>query len=179
MINAAGLKKLLLFLLIVISTAIGFSCNSQQPAKGISPVKIGETAPDFLLTDINGKNIALSSYRGKIILLEFWAAWCSPCRAAVPALVQMQERYRDKGFVVLSVSMDTGNDKVSMLSEFSREFSINYPVLLDDNKIARTYKVTSIPTSYIIDREGKVIDFYMGYVYDLEKKILKHLGSTL
>ena len=178
MANAGFLKIFIIVTFIIFVMSYSFSCDNKiaidRPA-----VKIGEIAPDFNLKDLHGKDVVLSSYRGKLILLEFWAAWCSPCRASAPDLVELQERYRDKGFVVLAVSMDTGNDKVSMLTEFAREFKINYPVLLDDNKTSKVYKVSSIPANYIIDWEGKVIDFSVGYDKDLEKKISGHIGNTI
>ncbi len=170
MVTAAKLNKWLYILLIVFSAVIVISCDFQSP-KGQSPVSIGTLAPDFALRDISGREVSLSAYRGKIVLLEFWAAWCAPCRASVPELVEVQDKYREKGLVVLGISMDTGSDAVQMLNEFSKEFKINYPVLLDDSKTSRTYRVSSLPTSYIIDREGRIQDYSFGYTGNLQQNI--------
>jgi len=148
------------------------SCEKRGRERERRPlVKVGSQAPDFTLKDLTGKDVKLSEYLGKIVLLEFWATWCPPCRAAVPELVSLQYKYDTKGFVVLAVSIDEGGNPRGKLTEFAEEYKMNYPVLLGDDEVAGDYSVHSIPTSFLIDRTGRIVKIYMGYIDDLEARI--------
>ena len=113
----------------------------------------GEAAPDFNLHAINGnKDIHLSDFKGKVVLLNFWASWCGPCVSELPALEQLQNEMQSKGLVVLGVGVD---DDADSLAEFTRTYGLTYPVALDtDGSVKRTYKLGGVPESFIIDRDG-------------------------
>jgi peroxiredoxin len=116
---------------------------------------IGQPAPEFALTDLAGNTHRLSQYRGKGILLNFWATWCVPCRAEMPAMERAYHALSEKGLVVLAVSLDTGS-RVPVDS-FVKELALTFPVLLDSSGTSvRTYRVFGLPTSFLIDRKGRL-----------------------
>ena len=127
-----------------------------------------QAAPDFTLRDLNGDRVSLKEYRGQIVLLDFWATWCAPCRLSIPELVELQKKYRDQGVVVLGISMDDPEmfpDKY--LLAFKEAFKMNYTILRADQKVAMDYfgmANMAIPTLFVINREGKLADKIVGYV---------------
>jgi cytochrome c biogenesis protein CcmG/thiol:disulfide interchange protein DsbE len=112
-------------------------------------------AADFTLKDANGASVKLSDYRGKVVLLNFWATWCGPCQLEIPWFVEFEQQYKSQGFAVLGVSMD--EDGWSIIKPYIAEHKVNYRVLLGDDSVTQLYGgVESLPTSFVIDREGKV-----------------------
>jgi len=118
------------------------------------------------LNDLDGDPISLSDYRGKVVVIDFWATWCPPCRKGIPDFVELQEKYGDDNFVILGVNLDQGApDKVlPMVRGFAEDYNINYPVLMHDMGIVSAYGgIQSIPTTFVVDREGKVRQGVVGY----------------
>jgi peroxiredoxin len=169
------------FILFAVAVSLVICSCSKKNDKTVadSSVQIGSTAPDFMLTDVAGNNTTLSSYKGKIVLLEFWATWCPPCKASIPDMVELQKKYQDKGFTVLGVSIDTDSDAAAKVAEFSSSHGITYPVLIADEAVPMTYNVMSIPTSFLISRNGTVISSYIGYFDDYSKKISAEIEKHL
>lgn len=127
---------------------------------GCTKSKQTDTAADFTLQDMSGKSVKLSDYKGKVVLLEFWATWCPPCRATVPGLEKLHNNYKDKGLVVLAVSMDEGGwDEVK---SFISEHRITYAVLKGTDDVAAQYQVRSIPLILILNKEGRISKRYLG-----------------
>lgn len=117
-------------------------------------------APDFTLTDLNGRQLSLSDYKGKVVLLDFWATWCGPCRIEIPGFVQLQDRYRAQGFAVIGLSLDDGPDPVR---EFYREFKMNYPVAMGDEKVSELFGgIFGLPTTFLIGRDGRIYSKHVG-----------------
>jgi len=117
-------------------------------------------APDFSLTDINGQKLDLASYRGKIILLDFWATWCAPCKAEIPHFVDMQNKYGPQGLQIIGISMD---DSISPVRKFYGDEKMNYPVAVGDDKLAEAYGgVLGLPIAFVIDRDGHIIAKHTG-----------------
>lgn len=177
------LRRVIIVIIVVVSLIAICSCSKHNDGggndHGVSS-RTGSVAPDFRLQDLQGKEIALSQYRGKVVLLEFWATWCPPCRATVPELIALQKKYRGKDFSVLGVSVDDeGENRRAELSAFSKQFNINYPVLMGSDSVARAYEIWSIPRSFLIDRSGKIRDSYSGYVYGFQKKVSAEIERLL
>jgi peroxiredoxin len=128
-------------------------------------VKVGtQLAPDFTLRAIDGTSLRLSDYRGKVILLDFWATWCAPCKEEIPRFVEWQNEYRDRGLQVIGVSMD---DSPELAQRFSREFRINYPVAIGTQNITFQYGgILGLPVNFVIGRDGKIKAKHLG-MYDL------------
>jgi thiol-disulfide isomerase/thioredoxin len=117
-------------------------------------------APEFSLSDLNGRRIDLASQKGKVVLLDFWATWCGPCRIEIPGFVKLQERYRDQGLVVIGVSLD---DSVEPVREFYREFNMNYAVAMGDERVTELYGgILGLPTTFLIGRDGRIYAKHMG-----------------
>jgi cytochrome c biogenesis protein CcmG/thiol:disulfide interchange protein DsbE len=131
------------------------SCSKQSVNAGAKRSSNTKPAAEFTLKDENGATVKLSDYRGKVVLLNFWATWCGPCGVEIPWFVDFEQKYKAQGFAVLGVSMD--EDGWSAVKPFVAERKINYRILMGNDTIAQLYGgLDSLPTSFIIDREGKV-----------------------
>jgi len=118
---------------------------------------VGMQAEDFRLPDLAGKEQSLSQYRGKIVLLNFWATWCKPCTTEMPAMQTMYDKLRDKGFVVLAVNELEDDARVR---EHIKQYGHTFPVLMDhDNKVANQFGVVGLPVTVFIDQEGRVQEY--------------------
>ncbi len=121
-----------------------------------------QAAPPWQLKDVDGKTVKLSDFKGKVVILDFWATWCPPCRKEIPGFVALQKKYADKGVTVVGVSLDEGG--VGIVKAFMKQNGMNYPVVLGDQQIAMAYGgISSIPTTFVIDKEGNVAAVHEGY----------------
>jgi cytochrome c biogenesis protein CcmG/thiol:disulfide interchange protein DsbE len=174
------MKQLYLLLLLFSFGSIVPACSktdSKPPAK--FSADLNATAPDFTLKDLSGGDISLADYRGKVVLLEFWATWCPPCKASVPALVKLEKKYEQKGFTVVGLAMDSDSDASEKVRQFSASSHINYPVILSDEATKKLYNVISIPTSFLIGRDGKIVDIYKGYSDEFENRIAAQIEKLI
>ena len=115
---------------------------------------------NFILTSLDGIEISLEDYRGKIVLLNFWATWCLPCLVEMPSMEKLYNEFKDKGFTILAIDMQEDADSVKV---FSEKLKLNFPILLDsDGSVGQFYGVRSIPTTYLVDREGYLIGSALG-----------------
>jgi len=131
-----------------------------------------QVAPDFTLTDIDGNKVSLSDYKGKVILLDFWATWCGPCRMEIPSFIELQKTYGDD-VVVLGVSLDQNGPKAVV--PFAEKMGINYPIVYGNGQVTQAYGgVRGIPTTFVIDRDFNIQRKYVGYTAHevFEKDIL-------
>jgi peroxiredoxin len=136
---------------------------------------LNKKAPQITRTDLNGGNIALTSFRGKVILLDFWATWCAPCQVEMPTFVQWQREYGPQGLQVIGISMD---DDPALARRFSARLQLNYPVAMGDEKLGELYGgVLGLPLTWLIDRKGIVRARFQGET-DL-KIIEKQLKALL
>lgn len=142
---------------LIFSTLSACSSQANKPAEARKP------APAFSLKDSNGQTVQLSDYRGRVVLLNFWATWCGPCKSEIPWFVEFERQYKDRGFAVLGVSMD--EDGWDVVKPFLAGMNVNYRVLMGDEAVAQAYGgVESLPTSFIIDRQGRIAATHIGLV---------------
>ena len=174
---------------LVVHTAAGLmllvagACSEQVVSgKGsnIKPVAERNAAPEFSLKDRDGRTVSLSDYKGQVVLLNFWATWCSPCAIEIPWFKQFENQHKDKGFAVLGVSMDMGGWED--VNPYLDRVKVNYRILLGDDDIAMSYGgVEALPTSFLIDREGRIAAVHVGLVSksDYENDINALLSSQI
>ena len=134
-------------------------------------------APDFSLPQLDGRTLTLSQYRGKVVLLDFWATWCEPCRQEIPRFIELQDKYREHGFQIIAVSMDDAEEPVR---EFLKEFHLNYPVVMGNAHIGQLYGgVLGLPIAFLIAPDGRIRAKHIGAVdlRYLENEIAAIVGS--
>jgi cytochrome c biogenesis protein CcmG/thiol:disulfide interchange protein DsbE len=152
-------KRILIYgivALCLLGLYVGSRRTSQKPKVAAS----GNLAPDFTLTDLDGRRLTLSDYRGKVVLLDFWATWCGPCRTEIPHFVEMQNKYGPQGFQVIGISMD---DDAKPVRQFAEQYKLNYPVAVGDDNLADHFGgVLGLPVNFIIDRQGRIHAKYLG-----------------
>lgn len=136
-------------------------------------MEIGKKAVDFTLSDIDGNKVGLSEYSGKVVILDFFADWCPPCRQEIPDFMALEREYGDEGFAMIGVALVDRNAAKS----FSEKMGINYPILIDDGNVSAAYgPIRSIPTTFVIDKEGRIAKVYIGYrPKDVFEKDIKEL----
>ena len=137
----------------------------------------GQEAPDFALKSASGSNLRLSEYRGKVVMINFWATWCGPCRQEMPLLDDLFARYERVGFSLLGVNID---DDSSRAMEMAKELGVSFPVLFDERKeVSKLYQVEAMPVTVLVDREGKVRHVHLGYKPGYEEKYLTEIRALL
>jgi peroxiredoxin len=139
--------------------------------------KIGDMAPNFTLKADTGKNLRLSEYRGEVVMINFWATWCGPCRQEMPVLNELYQHYRPVGFTLLGVNID---DQSASASKMARRLGVRYPIVFDAQKtVSRLYDINAMPTTVMVDRDGKVRYLHRGYLPGFEKKYQEQIRGLL
>ena len=158
------LRRFLAVSVVIIAVSAGCTRQQNEPRGSVA-------APDFTLQDLSGKNRNLSDYKGRVVLLDFWATWCPPCRAAIPGIERLHKTYSDKGLTVLAISMDDGG--WDTVKSFMNEYGITYPVLKATEDVVDKYMVRSIPTLILVDKQGNLHKQFMGFATEdvLEREI--------
>ena len=137
----------------------GFGPRSVKAA--VKPDKERKSAPEFSLNDSNGQTVHLTDYKGKVVLLDFWATWCGPCKIEIPWFMEFEQQFKNRGFAVLGVSMD--EDGWDAVKPYIEDHKINYRVLLGNEEISDIYGgLDALPTTLLIDREGKIASIHIG-----------------
>ena len=137
----------------------------------------GKPAPDFALKSSTGENLRLSEYRGDVVMINFWATWCGPCRQEMPLLDELYSRYERVGFNLLGVNIDDDSNRAM---DMIRELGVNFPVLFDARKeVSKLYDVDAMPVTVLVDREGNVRYVHQGYKPGYEEKYLDQVRSLL
>jgi cytochrome c biogenesis protein CcmG/thiol:disulfide interchange protein DsbE len=146
------------------------ACSTSSSVKAaIKPEKDRKKAPEFTLTDANGAAVKLSDFRGKVVLLNFWATWCGPCKVEIPWFIEFQQTYKDRDFVVLGVSFD--DDGWKSVKPYLEDKKINYRVMIGSEEVAQQYGgVESLPTTFVVDKQGRIAATHIGLISKSEYK---------
>jgi len=161
-------KRWEIFMLVSLVTGILWTVVSRVPSSVGEPLssspspREGFLAPDFTLDTLDGKKVALSELRGKIVIINLWATWCPPCRAEMPALENAYEQYKDSEVIVLGLNV-TNQDSEKDIPPFVKEFGLTFPILLDrDGSVSTLYQLKALPTTYFVNREGIIRTVVIG-----------------
>ena len=166
-------------------TLVPESGNNQSVQQDVAadeglPDLRGKRAPEFNLRTVDGKKVSLSDYKGKAVLINFWATWCAPCKIEMPWLVALRSQYAPQGFEILGVNEDDAGTPRAKLAKFGQEQGLNYPLLVGDDAMSRKYGgVEFLPTSYFVGRDGKIVAETAGLVSksEVEASIKKALAA--
>jgi cytochrome c biogenesis protein CcmG/thiol:disulfide interchange protein DsbE len=148
-------------------------------AASLKPENKRNPAPGFTLKDANGTTVSLADYKGKVVLLNFWATWCGPCKIEIPWFIEFEQQYKDRGFSVLGVAMD--EEGWDIVRPYITEKRVNYRVLMGNDQVAQLYGgVESLPTTFLLDREGRIASTHIGLISkgDYKNEILQLLDGS-
>jgi peroxiredoxin len=141
-------------------------------------VGLGQVAPDFTLPGLTGENLRLEEYRGKVVLINFWASWCGPCRQEMPILDRIHKRYEPAGFTVLGVNVEGEQEKKAI--RIANELNVSFPLLFDTGQqVSEDYDLKAMPYTVLVDRDGQVRFIHHGYKPGDENKYIDRLKSLL
>jgi peroxiredoxin len=172
---------ILIIIATVISIMLVFGIQRARHTAGAAQnaAKLqGKPAPDFQLVSLDGKNLKLSDYKGKAVLLNFWATWCEPCKIEMPWFVDLQNKYGPQGLQVLGIAMDDAPSKE--IAEFAQKMNVNYPIMIGKEEVGTQYGgLQFLPSTFYIDRDGKIIDRVFGLVSrsEIEANVQKALAQ--
>ena len=147
-----------LSVIIVTATLLLFfaGCSGKKESN------VNQNAPDFSLKDLDGNTVKLSDYKDKVIIIDFWATWCPPCREEIPNFVDLQKKYGMQGLIVIGIALDESGARD--VKPFSKKNQINYPVLIGDNVVTDSYGgIRGIPTRFIINKKGLIVEKFVGF----------------
>ena len=173
------------FILVIVAVVVaallvfGIKMARRRASQPVATAAAGQLAPDFTLKALDGKTVKLSDYRGKAVLVNFWATWCGPCNEEMPWLVDLHKKYAAQGFEILGVAMDDASLKD--IAKFAHEKQVNYPILIGQDSVGDAYGgVSYLPENFYIDRSGKMVDRVFGIKgkADMEEDIQKIIASA-
>lgn len=167
------MKKVLLGLAVFL---VFWGCQKSEGPKNVAMP--GNTAPAFTLSTLDGRTLSLDDLKGKVVLVEFWATWCPPCRESIPELEALYRDFFGKDFEIVGISLDDPDSKEDV-KRFVKEYGMTYPVAIDDGKVSKAYGVISIPTLFILDRDHKIVKHYFGYTTGLKESIAAEIKRLL
>lgn len=151
--------------------------KSKKPAAKPAAPKVGDTAPAWTLKDASGSDHSLESYKGKIVVIDLWATWCGPCKAAMPKIQKLHETYKDQGVVVLGIN--TWEEKSDAAVKYMKDKGYTYGLLLKGDDVADAYGVSGIPTFYAIGPDGKIIYHGIGATQETEEGLEKAIKDAI
>jgi cytochrome c biogenesis protein CcmG/thiol:disulfide interchange protein DsbE len=162
-----------------IAVYLAFASFTETDRPSLKPESERHPAPDFALKDASGATVKLSDYRGKVVLLNFWATWCAPCREEIPWFIEFQREYKDRNFSVIGVSMDSRGWDV--VKPFTERHKLNYPVVWGDAEVNTLYGgADALPVTFMIDRNGRIARTHVGVAgkHTYKQEILDLLAAT-
>jgi len=165
-------------ILTIIISATLFSLSACTKKESPLPV-VGNKAPLFTLKDTGGKTVKLSDFSDRVVVIDFWATWCGPCKESTVELEKLYRKYKDRGVVVLGISMDSGSDAVQKVEGFAEKNNLTYLMLLADGKASGSYVVYNIPATYILDKNHVIVTIYKGYMPGLGDRMAEQIEKLL
>ncbi len=169
-------KWAVLIAVVPLVVAILIPRENSNPPSDVKPVAARQLMPDFTLRDMSGSAWQLSAHRGDVVLVNFWATWCPPCRAETPGLIRIAQNYGRKGVAIAGISMDEGG--VAPVRKFVSDFGVNYPVMMPDSNLLLAREVENLPTTFLIDKQGRIAKTYIGEVREtVFRADIEHLLS--
>jgi len=163
-------KALIFFLLVFLIIGCGNAENNNSKSGASDIEKFS-----FTLNTIDGEEVALSSLKGKVVFIDFFATWCGPCKVAIPHLVNLHNKYNEEGFEVIAVS----NENANLLSSFRDRMGISYNVLVDNKNVFATFGVRSIPALFMFNKEDNIVDKEVGFRPGMERKLEEEIKKLL
>jgi peroxiredoxin len=145
-------------------TAAAANSGRASDSAGGAP-RVGATAPDFSLLNLDGQPVSLSDFRGRLVLINFWATWCGPCEIEMPAIQAVYEKHQEEGFVVLAVAVD---DSAKNVRRFINERGLTFQTLMDDGSVSRAYRVFGLPASFFVGADGNIAAVHNGVLTEDE-----------
>jgi thiol-disulfide isomerase/thioredoxin len=134
-------------------------------------------APDFTLRTLDGQEILLSKLRGKVVLLDFWATWCTPCKESIPTLMQIYKTYQPKGLEIIGMNMDRGD--VSSVLRVVKSMEIPYPIVITPDEVQKKYGITGLPTAILLDKQGRIRDKLLGFNSKIGQRITARVSEFI
>jgi peroxiredoxin len=147
------------------------------PGQVDAALRPGQTAPNFKVISISGQPISEENYRGRVLVLDFFATWCQPCRQSIPHLVEMNRKYGKQGLQILGLSVDEVGERG--VRTFTDEFRVNYPLAMAGDLTTVDYAVRSVPIMYLIDKKGKIFEVYRGFSDDIARSMEQSIKRLL
>src|SRR5450432_2625713 len=148
--------------ILILTASLAIAADQPTVRANIEPNKARKPAPDFALVDANGKTVSLKQYRGKVVLLDFWATWCHGCKEEIPWFADFERKYAKQGLAVVGVSLD--EDGWKAVKPFLSTADIPYRIVVGNDAIAKQYNISNMPDSFLIDRRGRIAATYVGVV---------------
>jgi len=172
------IRKSIPFQLVILVTMFLLSPACDQTRTSL-PALPGNPAPPFTLKDANGKIVSLSDLSGKVVVLDFWATWCGPCKDAVGELETLQKKFADRGVIIVGISVNKESDAAVRVQEFAKRHGLTYPLVIDDGSAYKAYGVTRIPATYILDRGHIIRETYPGFRHGISSEISQRIDKLL
>ena len=172
-----GLVIVIVALVAFVGSIVRFSLMEKPQIKEKVAIKEGTIAPSFTLKDLTGKEVSLADYRGKLVIIDFWATWCPPCRKELPHIQKVYDKYKDKEVIVLAITSESNIEKVK---DFIEEGDYTFPILIDGRREANSaYGIRAIPMLFVLDKEGKIQHTHRGYNPEIETTLSKEIDGLL